>query len=508
MNKQFPKSKFYGRLILTITFLTVSAIGFSQADVCKVTRNNFSGDGGSSSSDDVKSSNGGKTIVMNTGFETITIKLGSIPAATADYSIINYTETPGSDQLSVKIYNPSGNEVDTYDFADDGKTASVCNDGNGKITVTWNNVKFKATANAKQIIPTSIEVSAGGAPKTNNSNPSSNTTTTSDGSGNTVTSSSSSSSSSTVTKSGAGVDNGTTTTTSNNTPAPVDPDAQLKSEIASYETQLADQTKSITAKEYELNEKKNNKQSDSIETVIANYDIEILKLKRDETKFALERSNKTLNKTITVDSKQDYIAKEEQCRLKVKSIEAKRNPVAETKALNTASKKAVVDLNANASRLDSEIKASAPKNAMDTLNLNVKQIELERTKADTDKNKLIAERTDKALKGRLSDKAALEYKTKEDECQAKINNCNSRIEEQNKLIKAESKKVRKENNKAKVDAVKVKLKIKLLKKDIASKEKEVAKHEKKGNAEKAAKSKQELADMQKEMADLEAQLKK
>jgi len=485
-----------------LTFLTLTAIptiGFSQADVCKVTRNFYTGDGGTSESNDIKGSNGCKTIVMKTGFETITLKLGSLPATTADFTIVNYTATPGQNEISIKNYSDSGNEVETLDFDDDGKTAFVCND-NGRITITWKDVRFKHTANGGLYIKTTCEMTCDGAPKTNNNSNTQTTTTTSNG-GNTVTTTSNSSSSSSTTVTGSSLPTNNTAT-----PTAVDPDAQLKTEIANYETQLGEHTKSITAKEYELNEKKSKKQIDSIDAVIANYDIDILKQKRDETKYALERSTKTLNKTISVDAKQDYIAKEEQCKLKAKSLEASRNSLAETKTLNTASKKAKEDLTALIAKLDAEVKASVPQNTMDSLNLKVKQIELERSKSELEKNKLIEERTTKSLKGRLTDKAAQEYTSKENDYQQKINDCNNRIGEQQKLIKAESKKNKKENNKAKVDSVKVKLKLKLLEKNITSKEKDVEKYKKKNNAEKLAKAEKELADMKKEQADLQKEL--
>ncbi len=473
------KCKLFILAIISLSSITLLPNrGNAQADVCKVTRNYFDGDGGTSGANSVKGSDGGKTIVMETDFETITIKLGSIPTTTAEFTIINYVETPGSDQLSVKIYNPSGNEVDTYDYNDD-KTAFLCNDGKGKLTITWKGVIFKQTANAKMNIKTSIEVTASGY---------TNTSTTTNANSN----------------DGGNITNNNTNTTTET--APVDPDAALKSEIANYETQLAGYTKNITAKEYELNEKKSKNQIDSVDAVIAKYDIDILNLKRDETKLALERSQKTLDKKLSIDDKQSFISKEEQCRLKAKSLETDRNKLVETKTANMASKKAVTDYTASVSMLESEIKTISPVNRLDSLNLNVKKYELEKNKAELEKNKSIAERTDKALKGRLTEKAAQEYANNENNYQLKITESNNRIAEQQKLIKEENKKAKKDLNKAKLDAQKVKVKLKLATKEVASKEKSVAKYKKKNDTEKLAKAETELAEAKKKQSDLQKEL--
>ena len=374
------------------------------------------------------------------------------------------------------------------DVADDSKTAFVCV-ANGKLTVTWNDVKFKHTANSKTFFKGSGEATCNVAKPANASSAANNT-----GNNNTTTN--------------------TTPPQTAVTPA-ADPDAQLKTDILNYEKTLSEQTKQITTKEYELTDKKSKKQIDSVDAVIAKYDIDILKQKRDETKYVLERSNKTLSKKISIDEKQEYIAKEEKCKLQAKSLEAEKAKIIELQTLNTASKKAIADLPAQITKHEADIKASVPKDALDSLNLKVKQIELERTKVDLDKNKLVEERTNKLLRGKLSDKATEEYASKENACQQKINDCNNRISEQQKLIKAENKKAKKENRSAKVDSMKAKLRLKIVEKNISSTEKDVEKYKKKNNAEKLVESEKELvsqkkeqADLQKEIAGYEAQLKK
>lgn len=210
-----------------------------------------------------------------------------------------------------------------------------------------------------------------------------------------------------------------------------------------------------------MKDKKAKKQIDSVDAVIAQYDIDILKLKRDESKLALERSTKTLDKTITVEGKQNYIAKEEEQRQKVKLVEADRNPLADLKSQNKQSLKAVSDLTASIKTQEAEIASSNPTNGLDSVNLTIKKLEVERMGYEVEKNKLVASRTDKAMRGKLTAGIDQDFKNKEDGWQQKINDCNTRIGEQQKLLKAEKKEVRKENTKAKVAAAKEKLKSKL-----------------------------------------------
>jgi hypothetical protein len=432
-------------LVVAVSSLFVSV----SAQECTITRNFFETLGGRSDEVKIKSSNGCKTMEMDTGFEKITLTLGSIPQASTEFTILNHDNSPGSSDVAVKYYYYSGNEVETLTFADDGKTAYVCKNG-GQITVTWSGVKFRGVANGKVDYITKLEMTCGPKPKATSDQGATTTTTTTDG-GNTktITSESSSSSNTSI---------NLNTPPATPAPAPVDPDAQLKSDIATLEQQLTEHTKTITAKEFELKDKKSKKQVDSVDAVIAQYDIDIIKLKRDETKLALERSTKTLDKSITVDGKQNYIAREEEQRQKVKLLESERNPLAEIKAQNTQSVKAVADLTARIKTYETDIAASQPANAMDSLNLSVKKIELERMKYEVEKNKLVTGRTGKAMRGKLTTSLTQDYATKEDSFQQKINDCNKRIGEQQVLIKAESKKVRKENTKAKVVAAKEKLK--------------------------------------------------
>lgn len=220
--------------------LIVSLPTWAQ-EPCKITRNFFETLGGSSSDVKIKSSNGCKTMEMDTGFETITLTLGSIPESSSEFTLLNYDNNPGASDIAVKYHYYAGNEVETLTFADDGKTAFVCKNGS-QITVTWNKVKFRGEANGKVDYITKFEMTCGPKPKPSSNGSTTTTTTTTDGGNSkTITSESSSSSSTSV-----DLNNPSNPTTQ--TPTPVDPDTQLKSEIAALEQQLTEHTKNITAK--------------------------------------------------------------------------------------------------------------------------------------------------------------------------------------------------------------------------------------------------------------------
>lgn len=136
-----------------------AANSFAQSD-CKTTNNFFESLGGTSSDQSVKGSNGCKTMVMDDGFEVITLTLGSIPEESADFTIVNHDAEPGEGEVAVKYFYYSGNEEETLEFGGTG-TVHVCNNG-GKITVTWSGVVFKGTANGKLNYKTKCEMTCGG----------------------------------------------------------------------------------------------------------------------------------------------------------------------------------------------------------------------------------------------------------------------------------------------------------------------------------------------------------
>ena len=128
---------------------------------CQITNNFFESLGGRSSDQKVKGSDGCKTMVMDDGFEIITLTLGSIPDGSADFNIVNYDATPGDTDVAVKYYYYAGNTEETMEFSDSGKTAHLCK-SDGKITVTWNDVGFKGSANGKIIYKTICEMTCVG----------------------------------------------------------------------------------------------------------------------------------------------------------------------------------------------------------------------------------------------------------------------------------------------------------------------------------------------------------
>ena len=146
--------------LLASAFLSYAAHTMAQG-ACKDGNNYFATLGGSSSDQEVKGSNGCKTLVMDDGFEIITLKLGSIPAETSEFSLVNHDVEPGEGEVSVKYYYYSGNEVETLDFADDGKTATVCPDGE-RVTVSWKDVMFRQLVNGDGLIKTSCMMTCTG----------------------------------------------------------------------------------------------------------------------------------------------------------------------------------------------------------------------------------------------------------------------------------------------------------------------------------------------------------
>ena len=149
-------------LIGLLVFASITCSMHAQAQgACKDGNNYFSTLGGSSSDQEVKGSSGCTTLVMDDGFEIVTLKLGSIPTETTEYAIVNHDAEPGEGEVSVKYYYYSGNEVETLDFADDGKTATVCVDGD-RVTVSWKDVKFRQIVNGDGLITTSCMMTCPG----------------------------------------------------------------------------------------------------------------------------------------------------------------------------------------------------------------------------------------------------------------------------------------------------------------------------------------------------------
>ncbi len=151
----FQSPKFYLMLIPIVCFF--GSVDNLSAQECSITNNFFESLGGRSSDQKVTGSDGCKKLVMEDGFEIITLTLGSIPNGSADFTIINYDVTPGGNEISVKYYYTSGNAVETLGLSDSGKTAHLCK-SDGKITVTWSDVNFIGSANGNLTYKTACEM--------------------------------------------------------------------------------------------------------------------------------------------------------------------------------------------------------------------------------------------------------------------------------------------------------------------------------------------------------------
>lgn len=153
----FDKRNLIHYFILSL-FILLSSASFAQ---CGTGDNFFTTLGGTSSSQKVTSTDGCKTLVMDDGFEIITLVLGNIPAESGDFTIVNYDAVPAEGEVAVKYYYYSGNEIETMEFNDTGKTAHVCVNGTS-VTVTWSGVVFKGSTNGNLNYKTDCEMTCSG----------------------------------------------------------------------------------------------------------------------------------------------------------------------------------------------------------------------------------------------------------------------------------------------------------------------------------------------------------
>lgn len=147
--------------LLIASCFVLSVMNLVAQNPCHTTSNHIDGIGGTSSDQTVKSSNGCKTLVMDTGFETITLNLGNVPTESADFTIVNHDATPGENEISITYFYASGNTPETLEFTESGKTAHICINGSG-LTVTWNGINFKGSANGKLTYKTNGEMTCTG----------------------------------------------------------------------------------------------------------------------------------------------------------------------------------------------------------------------------------------------------------------------------------------------------------------------------------------------------------
>lgn len=307
----------------------------------------------------------------------------------------------------------------------------------------------------------------------------------------------------------------TNTTTTTPTETPADPDQMLKDEIASLENSITEQTKQITAIEFDLNQ--NKATMEPVDIKIKELEKQELELRRESNKQTLERKKKELSKKLTTDELQSYTAKEEEFKLKADSVKKQKDELIALKNSNKNYAQQVKDIPTQMEKQKSDLGTNTLATPLDSINYKIQSLELENNGYKFEAAKLGLERTNMQIQNQIAS-GTPPYTTdqinqlqqKENEYNQKSAETNSKIQEQLKLKKEAEKSARKEANQEKIDNSKLKMKIQGLKAQISSKEKALAKEEKKKkpNQEKIDILKADLEKLRKELSEAEQQLNK
>jgi hypothetical protein len=179
------------------------------------------------------------------------------------------------------------------------------------------------------------------------------------------------------------------------------------------------------------------------------------------------------------------------------------------KTQNITSSNLITDLTTKIAAKENEVSSFVTKNKIDTIDLQIKKVEVEVMKNRLEENKLINNRLSKTLKGKMKQDEIQASLSKEKEFKEKVTQAENKIGQLANERKEEARKQRKAENKEKVDKAKTKVKLKLAKNELESKEKSFAKAEKKGKwkPEEKAEKEKEIADLKIKIAEYETQLK-
>ncbi len=314
----------------------------------------------------------------------------------------------------------------------------------------------------------------------------------------------------------------TTSTTSNTNPtnttptttATADPDQALKDQKLVLENQLIDLTKKITALEMDINQ--NRATLTPVDLKLKELEKQELELRREECKTAIERTNKSLDKSLTADGLQAYTTKEQEYKLKADAIQKQRTELSVLKNQNAVYAQQVHDYPIVLTRHKTDLSGMTQLNKIDSINYKIKTLEMEETSYKYEAAKIGLDKTNKQLENALSkdtkphtDAHLQELQTKEEEYNKKASATRVQIQEQLNFKKQAEKEAKKDANQIKIDNSKLKIKIQGMKSELGMKEKALAKEQKKKSpdATKIETLQKEIEQLKKDIAEAEKQIK-
>lgn len=301
------------------------------------------------------------------------------------------------------------------------------------------------------------------------------------------------------------------TTTDNTTSQ--DPDQALKDQKLSLENQLVDLTKKITALELDLNQ--NKATLAPVDLKIKELEKQELELRREECKTAIERTNKSLNKTLTTEGLQSYTTKEQEYKLKADALQKQRTELTSLKNQNAVYSQQVHDYPILVNRHKTDLSGMTQLNKIDSINYKIKTLEIEETSYKYEAAKIGLDRTTKLIENSVAtgskphtETHLNELKTKEEEYTKSASSTSVQIQEQLRLKKEAEKEARKDANQVKIDNSKLKIKIQSMKSELGMKEKALAKEQKKKkqNSAKIETLQKEIEQLKKDISEAEKQI--
>jgi chromosome segregation ATPase len=309
--------------------------------------------------------------------------------------------------------------------------------------------------------------------------------------------------------------NTTNTTTTTTTPTTTtDPDQAIKDQKLALENQLADLTKKITALESDINQ--NKATLTPIDLKLKELEKQELELRREECKTAIERTNKSLDKSITTDGLQSYTAKEQEFKLKADALQKQRTELSALKNQNAVYAQQVHDYPIVLTKHKTDLSGMTQLNKIDSINYKIKTLEMEETSYKFEAAKIGLDKTNKQIENALSkdtkphaDTQIQELQTKEDEYNKQASTTRVQIQEQLNFKKEAEKEAKKDANQVKIDNSKLKVKIQTLKSQLGMKEKALAKEQKKKKQDlaKIEALQKEIEQLKTEISEAEKQIK-
>jgi chromosome segregation ATPase len=314
-----------------------------------------------------------------------------------------------------------------------------------------------------------------------------------------------------------GTNTSTTTNTTNTTTTATtttDPDQAIKDQKLALENQLVDLTKKITTLELDINQ--NKATLNPVDLKIKELEKQELELRREECKTAIERTNKSLDKSLTTDGLQAYTTKEQEYKLKADALQKQRTELSALKNQNAVYAQQVHDYPIVLTRHKTELSGMTQLNKMDSINYKIKTLEMEETSYKYEAAKIGLDKTNKQIENALSKDAKPHTDTHLQELQAKEEEYNKQasatrvqIQEQLNFKKQAEKEAKKDANQIKIDNSKLKIKIQSMKSELGMKEKALAKEQKKKSqdAAKIETLQKEIEQLKKDIAEAEKQIK-